>query len=102
MTTKVVQSASRRRAEAEKLKEQNRLFFARIKKAQPVTDTKIWDDGAGSAGEARVLVAAQSKAKKIEEAKKLASENQAYRKRVAQVGSVTDDGDGRSAGGWFG
>ena len=91
-----VESAARRRADVEKLREANRAFFQRIKGAQPVTDTKIWDDGAGSAGEARAIVAAQAKARRIAEAKKLATENKAYQRRMSNVRAVTDDGDGNS------
>lgn len=59
-----------------------------------MTDNKIWDDGAGSAGEMRSVVAAQSKARREQEAKELAARNAEHKKSLEAVHSAVDDGDG--------
>jgi len=65
-----------------------------VAQAQAVTDNKIWDDGAGSAGAMRSVVAAQSRSRKEEEAKQLAERNAEQKKSLAAVHSAVDDGDG--------
>lgn len=52
--------------------------------------------GEGSAGAMRSVVAARSKARKEEEARQLAEENEDLETRLSQVQSRTDDGDGKS------
>ena len=64
------------------------------RQVQAVTDNKIWDDGAGSAGEMRSVVAAQSKARREQEAKELAARNAEHKKSLEAVHSAVDDGDG--------
>lgn len=65
-----------------------------LSQVQAVTDNKIWDDGEGSAGAMRSVVAAQSRARKEEEAKQLAAQNAAHKKSLANVHAAVDDGDG--------
>ena len=89
-----VESAARRKAEAEALRKQTAQFFSRVRTATPKTDCKIWDDGEGSAGAARSIVAAQSKARKAKEAEELAAHNAEVKKKLANVHSAVDDGDG--------
>ena len=89
------QAALERRSMQEAaLKAENAKYFQRIASASAVTDTKIWDDGEGSAGAMRSVVAAQSRARKAEEARQLAAHNAAAKERLANVHSKTDDGDG--------
>ena len=45
-----VESAARKKAEAEARRAENADFFARIRGVTTLTDSKIWDDGEGSAG----------------------------------------------------
>jgi len=88
------ESAKRRGAQQEALKQANAQYFQRIRGATTVTDTKVWDDGEGSAGAMRSVVAAQSRARKEEEARHLAEHNAEVKERLANVHSKTDDGDG--------
>ena len=60
--------------------------------AQP--DSKIWDDGEGSAGAMRSVVAARSAARKEEEARQLDERNTERKQRLGKVHSKVDDGDG--------
>ena len=86
------QSEARRQAEREAIRERNAEYFERVHSASSVTDTKIWDDGDGSAGAMRSVVAAQSKERKADELKQLAAKNQAMKDRLSKVVAKTDDG----------
>lgn len=88
------EAQARREQQQVALKMRNAAYFALISKAKPTVDTKIWDDGAGSAGAMRSVVAARSRARKAEEARVLEQENIAFNERLANVRPRTDDGDG--------
>lgn len=88
------ESEVRRRVEAETLAQANSAYFERVRAATTVTDSKIWDDGEGSAGAMRSVVAAESKARKAAEAAQLAVDNEMRRASLADVKSKIDDGDG--------
>ncbi len=92
------QSAERRRAEEDALRAANAVYFTLIKEAQTKLDTKVWDDGEGSAGAARSIVAAQSRARREAERRRLEEENYAHSQRLAQVCAKIDDGDGHLDG----
>ena len=87
------ESAARKEAEAEALRASNREYFARINSVSTLTDSKIWDDGEGSAGAARAIVARESAARKKEEARMLALSNKEAQLKLSQVKAKTDDGD---------
>ena len=87
------ESETRRRAEAQELRERNKEYRAALSSVTSLTDSKIWDDGEGSAGAMRSVVATRSQARKAEEAKQLAAENEENRSRLSRVTSRTDDGD---------
>ena len=87
------ESETRRRAEAQELRERNKEYRAALSSVTSLTDSKIWDDGEGSAGAMRSVVATRSQARKAEEAKQLAAENEENRSRLSKVTSRTDDGD---------
>lgn len=88
------ESAARRLAEAEELKARNQEYFSQLSSVTTLTDSRIWDDGEGSAGAMRSVVAAESRARKEEEARQLAKENKEAGKRLSGVKARTDDGDG--------
>lgn len=88
------QSAARREVEAEALRMRNLQMRARINSIQAKTDSKVWDDGEGSAGAMRVVVARESKARRKAEAQSLAMSNKEHQRRVANATAATDDGDG--------
>jgi len=88
------QAMMRKQAEWVALRQKNAAYFRKIGAAQTVTDTKIWDDGEGSAGEMRVVVRRRSFERKATEAKALAAENAAFKAKLATVQAKTDDGDG--------
>ena len=87
-------SAARRQAQNDALRSANALYFAIINKTQTKTDSKVWDDGEGSAGAARSIVAAQSRARKEAERRQLEKDNAARVIRLSQVYAKVDDGDG--------
>lgn len=85
--------SARRRSEAEaERRRQNAEYFARLRKTKTLTDSKIWDDGEGTAGAMRSVVAARSRARKQEEKETLRSQNAALQRRLHEAGSRTDDG----------
>ena len=65
----------------------NAALFARIRSISARTDDDVSDDAAGAA---RASLAAQSKARKKEQAKKLAAHSKAIKERIASVQSVVD------------
>lgn len=85
---------ARRQAELSARVSQNRTYFARVKSTLTMTDSKIWDDGAGSAGAMRSVVAAKSRTRKVDEARKLKATNLELKKRFKNVEARVDDGDG--------
>lgn len=82
---------ARRKAEAAALKSENAEKRNRIRNTTAATDNKIWDDGDGSAGAARAVMAAESKARKEAEAVELAKENAEMREMIANTGAATDN-----------
>ena len=88
------ESAARRQAQDDALRSANALYFAIINKTQSKTDSKVWDDGEGSAGAARSIVAAQCRARKEAERRQLEKDNASRVMRLSQVHAKVDDGDG--------
>ena len=86
-----VEAAERRVAAEVARKAVNVQYFAYIRAAQAVTDTKIWDDGVGSAGAMRSVVAAKKRAIKKAEAIELARKNKELADRLKQVKAMTDN-----------
>jgi len=92
-------SAAKRQEAANRLKEENANYFAMLNSTRTVLDTKVWDDGAGSAGAMRSVVAARARERREKEAQRIAAENEVYRTRMANARPETDDGDGCIDGG---
>lgn len=86
-------SKARREAEAAKLAKANAEMKRRIANTKAATDDDITDDvGAdGTTGAGRKEAAAASKARKAATAAKLASENEATRRRIKNTAARTDD-----------
>jgi hypothetical protein len=82
------ESAARRQAQDDALRSANALYFAIINKTQSKTDSKVWDDGEGSAGAARSIVAAQSRARKEAERHQLEEDNASRVMRLSQLSSA--------------
>ena len=92
------ESEARRLVQAEALLSANERYYALITQAQSHLDTRIWDDGEddgeGSAGAMRSIVAAQSRERVHQEKLRLEQENAVLSERLAHVTAQTDDGDG--------
>ena len=88
-------SAAKREEAQEAIQAANSVYFERLSSVAALTDSKIWDDGEGSAGAMRSVVAAQSEERKKKEAAELAKRNKGLKERLANVEAKTDDGDGK-------
>ena len=92
------QSRARKEHQAQMMRQQNSAYASRMRSAHASTGNKIWLDGEGSAGAARPVYAAASRARKEEEANTLRAENSMYYGRLRGVQAATDNGfhDGRA------
>ena len=77
---------ARRQAEAQALRERNAAYQERLQNTSSVTDSKIWDDGEGSAGAMRSVVAAQAKERARQKQREIAAQNVEMKNRLSMVG----------------
>lgn len=84
------EAAARRIEVLATVRRDNAKFFAVVLNAQPVTDTKIWDDGPGSAGAMRAVAAREWKQRRRAEAIELRRRNAEMRERIKSMKAVLD------------
>ena len=73
----------------DKVAKENAALFARIRNIAARTDEDLSDEAAGAA---RATMAAEAKARKAAKAKRLAAQNQAFQKKLADTKAAVDAG----------